>query len=104
MFRVSLYTFYGVNLMARVKWFENEQIVVYIYGELYEKHHAKHVLVVNRDESCQYGFDGQPIKGTKRLKKRSDHEVVSSWIQEHEAWLNHAWELMNQGINPGKPD
>ena len=55
--------------MARIKWFENEQIVVYIYGELYEKHHLRHVLILKKDEDCQYGFDSQPIHGTKRLKK-----------------------------------
>ena len=54
--------------MARIKWFENEQIVVYIYGELYEKHHLRHVLILKKDEDCQYGFDGLPLKGTKRLR------------------------------------
>ena len=49
--------------MARIKWFENEQIVVYIYGELYEKHHLRHVLILKKDEDCQYGFDGLPLKG-----------------------------------------
>ena len=66
--------------MARIKWFENEKIVVYIYGELYEKHHERHLLVLKKDEDCQYGFDGEPVKGTKRLKRKADHELVSSWI------------------------
>lgn len=39
--------------MARIKWFENEQIVVYIYGELYEKHHKRHVLILKKDEDCR---------------------------------------------------
>ncbi len=43
--------------MARIKWFENEQIVVYIYGELFGKHHLRHVLILKKDENCQYGFD-----------------------------------------------
>lgn len=90
--------------MARVKWFENEQIVVYIYGELYEKHHARHVLILKSDEDCQYGFDGQPVKGTKRLRKKSDHDLVSAWIIANSDKLEIAWDLMNQGINPGRID
>ena len=90
--------------MARIKWFENEQIVVYIYGELYGKHHLRHVLILKKDEDCQYGFDGQPLKGTKRLRKKSDHEVVSAWIIKNADKLETAWNLINQGINPGKID
>ena len=56
--------------MARIKYFENEKIVVYIYGEMYEKHHVRHVLILKKDEDCQYGFDGNPIKGTLRLRKQ----------------------------------
>lgn len=90
--------------MARIKWFENEQIVVYIYGELYEKHHLRHVLILKKDEDCQYGFDGLPLKGTKRLRKKSDHDVVSAWIIKNADKLEEAWNLINQGINPGKID
>ena len=84
--------------MARIKWFENEKIVVYIYGELYEKHHERHVLVLKKDEDCQYGFDGQPIKGTGRLKKKSDHDLVSAWI------LAHSKEVAEQPTNPKPAD
>ncbi len=90
--------------MARIKWFENEKIVVYIYGELYEKHHERHLLVLKKDEDCQYGFDGEPVKGTKRLKRKADHELVSSWILAHTDELNKAWEMINMGLNPGSID
>ena len=48
--------------MARIKWFEVEGIAIYIYGELYEKHHVPHLLIRKSTvESTQYGFDGNPI-------------------------------------------
>ena len=90
--------------MVRIKYFENEKIVVYIYGEMYEKHHVRHVLILKKDEDCQYGFDGNPIKGTLRLKKKSDHDLVSAWILQHSKELEQAWETINQGQNPGMID
>jgi len=102
--RIQLYSKGKTRIMARVKWFENEQIVVYIYGELYEKHHVRHVLILKKDEDCQYGFDGQPVKGTKRLRKKSDHDLVSAWIIANSDKLEIAWDLINKGINPGRID
>ncbi len=54
--------------MAKIKFFKDKNIAIYIYGERYEKHHEKHLLVVKADESCEYGFNGKPLKCSKALK------------------------------------
>ena len=87
--------------MARIKYFENEKIAIYIYGEKNERHHEKHLLVLKRDEECQYGFDGMPIKNSPALRKKSERELVAQWILEHQAQLEKAWEDVNNGIKPG---
>lgn len=51
--------------MARIKFFKDEKIAVYIYGEQYEKHHGKHILILKADEECQYGFDGNHYHALK---------------------------------------
>ena len=80
--------------MARIKWFEVEGIAIYIYGELYEKHHVPHLLIRKSTvESTQYGFDGNPIRGCKRLSNLKDHKLVSSWILSKK-------EKLNIGVSP----
>ena len=91
--------------MARIKWFEVEGIAIYIYGELYEKHHVPHLLVRKSTvESTQYDFDGEPIKGCKRLSKYKDHILVSSWILSKKDKLEAAWNKINRGEDPGAID
>ncbi len=91
--------------MARIKWFEVEGIAIYIYGELYEKYHVPHLLVRKSTvESTQYGFDGNPIRGCKRLTNLKDHKLVSSWILSKKEKMNIAWNKINQGEDPGMID
>ena len=87
--------------MARIKYFNDQKIAIYIYGERYGKHHEKHVLVLKADEDCQYGFDGMPFKNSARLRNKSDDETVSQWIKNHVTELDSAWEMINRGENPG---
>lgn len=87
--------------MAKIKYFLSRQISIYIYGEKNEKHHNKHVLVLKKDEDCQYGFDGKPIPGTKGLKNKIDSNLVENWILSHQEELEKAWDDINNGINPG---
>ena len=90
--------------MARIKYFRDSQIAIYIYGERYGKHHEKHVLVLKSDEDCQYGFDGLPVKNSTRLKNKSEHDMISEWIRCHGEELESAWEKINRGENPGMID
>lgn len=90
--------------MAKIKYFEDLKISIYIYGEVNGKHHGKHVLVLKSDEDCQYGFDGQPIGGSKALRNKTDRVVISKWIKSHRGQLEQAWLDINNGINPGMID
>ncbi len=90
--------------MARIKYFEEECIAVYIYGERYGKHHEKHLLVMKADENCEYGFDGQPLSCSAALKNKRDREVLASWILLNREKLEKAWDDINNGINPGYID
>lgn len=90
--------------MSRIKYFDDLKIAVYIYGEANGKHHGKHVLVLKSDEDCQYGFDGNPIDGSKALKNKNDHSVVSNWIKSRQPKLEQAWIDINNGKNPGLID
>ncbi len=90
--------------MARIKYFEEERIAVYIYGERYGKHHEKHLLVMKADENCEYGFDGQPLSCSVALKNKRDREVLASWILLNREKLEKAWDDINNGINPGYID
>ncbi len=47
---------YGGRTVARIKFFSDAKIAIYIYGEMNEKHHEKHVLVMKADEKCNYDF------------------------------------------------
>lgn len=86
--------------MARIKYFSDSNIIIYIYGETFEKHHEKHVLVVKADEDCQYGFDGKPIKNSHKLRNKNDDKKVSEWILNHQNELLQAWEKINNGEKP----
>lgn len=90
--------------MPRVKYFDSNKIAIYIYGEKYEKHHERHVLVLKAGEDCQYGFDGYPLSYSKALKNREDRELVKEWILSHQKELEQAWTDVNNGINPGVID
>ena len=91
--------------MARIKWFETQGIAIYIYAELFGKHHNPHVFVRRTTvESTQYGFDGNPIKGCKKLKRPQDHKLVSCWILSKKEKLEEAWNMINKGIDPGMLD
>jgi hypothetical protein len=90
--------------MARIKYFKDKKIAIYIYGEKYEKHHKKHVLVLTADEDCQYGFDGEPLNCSKQLKNKEDRETVKNWILSRNAELEKAWDDINNGVNPGTID
>ena len=90
-----------VGEMAKIKYFAELRISIYIYGEAKEKHHGKHVLVLKADEDCQYGFDGEPIGNSKGLKNKTDRVVVAKWIRAHRAELEQAWKDINNGKNPG---
>lgn len=68
--------------MARIKYFADLRISIYIYGETNEKHHGKHVLVLKTDEDCQYGFDGKPIGNSKGLGG-------SNGCNSHYGYLRH---------------
>ncbi len=87
--------------MARIKYFEDRKIAIYIYGEKTGKHHGKHVLVLKSDEDCQYGFDGEPLNCSAALKNRADRTMVREWILAHQTELEQAWEDINNGIDPG---
>lgn len=87
--------------MAKIKYFERLKISVYIYGEANGRHHEKHVLVLKRDEACQYGFDGEPIGNSKALKNKADRIAVSEWIKSNRDKLEQAWLDINEGKNPG---
>ena len=87
--------------MAKIKLFKDNNIAVYIYGEKYGKHHEKHILVIKKDEDCEYGFDGYPLSCSKPLRKREDRKVLKEWILSHQEELNKAWDDINNGINPG---
>lgn len=86
--------------MARIKYLKENGIAIYIYGERYEKHHGKHLLIVKADEECQYGFDGNPLKCSKALKNHNDHKVVRDWIINHQDDLEEAWNDINSGRKP----
>lgn len=90
--------------MARIKYFQNNNMAVYIYGEKYEKHHGKHILVLKPDEDCQYGFDGKPLSCSKELRNKDDRKVLKEWILSHRRQLEKAWNDINNGINPGNID
>lgn len=90
--------------MPRIKYFKNNKIAIYIYGEKYEKHHEKHILVLKADEDCQYGFNGYPLKCSKSLREKEDRELVKRWILSHQKELEKAWIDVNNGINPGVID
>ena len=90
-----------VGETAKIKYFAELRISIYIYGEAKEKHHGKHVLVLKADEDCQYGFDGKPIGNSKGLKNKADRIVVTKRIRTHRAELEQAWEDINHGKNPG---
>ena len=86
--------------MARIKYFIDEKIAIYIYGELNERHHGKHVLVLKVDEECNYGFDGRVVKNSKALRSKKEHKMVSEWIRRHRAELDAAWTDVNNGVKP----
>lgn len=90
--------------MARIKFFKEYLIAVYIYGEKNGKHHEKHVLVLKKDENCQYGFDGKPIKNSACLKNKEERKALKEWILSHRMELEQAWEDVNNGKNPGMID
>jgi hypothetical protein len=90
--------------MARIKYFEKEKIAIYIYGEAHGKNHKRHILVLKRDEDCQYGFDGKPLDDLPPLKNKSDRELVEGWILSHRDKLEQAWIDINNGVNPGTID
>lgn len=56
------------------------------------------------DEDCQYGFDGQPMPGTKALKNKNDRDIVEEWIKSNLDALEKAWDDINNGIHPGMID
>jgi hypothetical protein len=85
--------------MARIKYFKDKNIAIYIYAERYNKHHEKHILVLKKDEDCQFDFDGNPISGN--LKNADDRRIIKNWILNHRDELEKAWEDINNGINPG---
>jgi hypothetical protein len=84
--------------MARIKYFKDKNIAIYIYGEQNNKHHEKHILVLKKDEDCQYDFHGNPISGN--LKNKDDRKIVREWILKHQLELEKAWEDINNGISP----
>lgn len=86
--------------MSRIKFFKDSHIAVYIYGEKNDKHHGKHLLVLKVDESCQYGFDGEPLACSKPLKSQKERKLVREWILSHQQELEKAWEDVNNGIKP----
>ena len=88
--------------MARIMYFREYRIAIYVYGELYGKHHEKHVLVLKADEDCQYDFSGRPIKNTRRLRSKEEHKIVSEWIRSHASYLEESWNRINQGKAPRK--
>lgn len=90
--------------MSRIKYFRDQKIAIYIYAEKHGKHHGKHVLVLKADEDCQYGFDGQPMPGTKALKNKNDRDIVEEWIKSNLDALEKAWDDINNGIHPGMID
>ena len=90
--------------MAKIKYFDNGRIAIYIYGEIHERHHGKHVLVLKADEDCQYGFDGEPLSCSKALKNKEDRKLIKEWITSHQSELEKAWLDINNGINPGMID
>ncbi len=87
--------------MARIHYFKQYSIAIYIYGERYGKHHEKHILVLKADEDCEYGFDGKPLKCSKALRNKTERVVIKRWILSHRKQLEKAWEDINNGINPG---
>jgi hypothetical protein len=84
--------------MSRIKYFKDEKIAIYIYGEQYNKHHGKHILVLKKDEDCQYDFNGNAISG--KLRDKDDRKLVREWILNHQSELEKAWADINNGINP----
>lgn len=86
--------------MARIKYFEQQKIAIYIYGEQMGKHHGKHILVLKADEDCQYDFNGRPVKSSKKLKRKEDDICVREWILKHRLELEIAWEKINNGERP----
>ena len=88
--------------MARIKFFKDEKIAVYIYAEQYEKHHGKHILILKADEECQYGFDGKPLSCSKALKNKGDRQLLYDWILAHQKELENAWSEINRGQRPSE--
>ena len=86
--------------MARIKYFKSCCIAIYIYGEKYNKHHEKHILVLKADEECQYGFNGKPLSCSKALKNRKERIMLKNWILAHQEDLEKAWEDVNNGRKP----
>jgi len=86
--------------MAKIKYFHDSKISIYIYGERFERHHEKHVLVIKAEEECNYGFDGDAIKNSPRLRNKAEHQKISVWILNHREELEQAWEDVNNGIKP----
>ena len=86
--------------MARIHYFKQYSIAIYIYGERYGKHHEKHILVLKADEDCEYGFDGKTIKMFQGVKEQKIRKGC------YKQWIPHRKQLesvedINNGINPG---